>query len=335
MEGGLPGSVRHLRRSGPDAVNGSLCPRAPLLLRVLLLGSALALHGCTRSGQESSSPAQSASADTVNSAARRNISEDSGRSILVTDGFGRVLELKASPQRVLSLVPSATATLVALGARDRLVGRTEFDTLGVLAGLASVGKGLQPSMEVVVSMDPDLVILFAGQSDRVTASRLDDLGIPYLRVKPDGMADVRAMIAELGEIVDNPSGAASLVAGMDRSLARIRRAVEGLPRVRVAYVLGGNPPWVAGPESFISELLVLAGGENVFSDLHALYGPVSPEEFLVRKPDLVLAPEGAEVFLPSSESPIERVPASVEIPGPGLAESARRLAEILHPGAIR
>ena len=106
-------------------------------------------------------------------------------------------------------------------------------------------------------------------------------------------------------------------------------------RVKVAYVLGEHPPWVAGPDTFIHELLVFAGGENVFSDLNALYGPVSVEEFLVREIDLFLTPEGGTVSLPASEIPVVRVSPSLEIPGPDLARSAWDLAAILHPEAFR
>jgi iron complex transport system substrate-binding protein len=105
--------------------------------------------------------------------------------------------------------------------------------------------------------------------------------------------------------------------------------------VRVAYVLGDHPPWVAGPDTFIHELLTAAGGENVFSDLGALYGPVSPEEFLVREIDLLLTPEGGNVVLPTLELPVKRVSPSLELPGPHLAQSAWELAKILHPEVFR
>jgi iron complex transport system substrate-binding protein len=126
-----------------------------------------------------------------------------------------------------------------------------------------------------------------------------------------------------------------MVAEIDSTLAEIRRRVEGRPRVRVAYILGGSPPWVAGPGTFIDELLTAAGGENSFSDLGALYGPVSPEEFLVREIDLLLAPEGGEFSLPSVRVPLVRVSPALELPGPDLAREAWRLAEILHPEAFR
>ena len=237
--------------------------------------------------------------------------------------------------RIVSLVPSTTQILLALGGQELLVGRTDYDTSAVLAHLPSVGGGLQPSMESLVVLEPDLVIRFAGDSDRATPGRLDDLGIAHLAVRPDRIADVRALTEELGHLTGRETEAASLIDEMDATLAEIRRRIHGREAVKVAYVLGDHPPWVAGPDTFINELLVAAGGENVFSDLTGLYGPVSPEEFLVRKIDLILTPEGGAVVLPNSEIPVARVSPSVEIPGPYLALSAWELAAIMHPEVFR
>jgi len=140
---------------------------------------------------------------------------------------------------------------------------------------------------------------------------------------------------DLGAVTGFLDRAGELVQEMDTALSGIRERVMGRPRVRVAYILGGNPPWVAGPGTFIEELLISAGGVNSFSDLAVLYGPVSPEEFLVREIDLFLAPEGEDVALPSSKVPLVRVPQSTELPGPDLAQSALLLASILHPEVFR
>jgi iron complex transport system substrate-binding protein len=239
------------------------------------------------------------------------------------------------PTRIVSLVPSATLTLQALGAQSFLVGRTEYDTGRALAHLPSVGGGLEPSLEALVVLEPDLVIRFAGDSDPSTPRRLDDMGIRHLAVRLDRVADVRALLRELGAVTGLRDRAAELVAEMDATLGEIRQRVQGRPRVRVAYILGGNPPWVAGPGTFIDELLTTAGGENSFSDLQALYGPVSPEEFLVREIDLLLAPEGEEVLLPATSIPLMRVSPALELPGPNLAQSAWHLAELLHPEVFR
>jgi len=161
------------------------------------------------------------------------------------------------------------------------------------------------------------------------------MDVTHMAIRLDRVEDVRALTENLGTIMERRDRARELVTEMDSTLLEIRRRVEEQPRVRVAYILGGNPPWVAGPGTFIDELLTIAGGENSFSDLTALYGPVSPEEFLVREIDLLLAPEGGEVLLSSMRIPLLRVSPALELPGPDLARAALHLAELLHPEVFR
>ncbi len=240
-----------------------------------------------------------------------------------------------APRRIVSLVPSATLTLQALGAAELLVGRTDYDSAASLAHLPSVGGGIHPNLEALVALEPDLVIRFDGESDPSTVARLDDLGIPHLALRPDGIPHVRESIRILGEVVHHQEEGDSILAHLDETLDRIRRRVDGMPPVRVAYLLGGNPPWAAGPETFIGELLEVAGGVNVFADLGGLYGPVSQEEILAREIDLIIAPRGSELSLPTWEIPVRRVPTELEIPGPNLPESALELARTLRPEAFR
>jgi iron complex transport system substrate-binding protein len=253
----------------------------------------------------------------------------------VSDASGRTLVFPTPPGRIVSLVPSATRTLEALGARSLLVGRTEYDTTASLAGVPSVGGGLQPSLETLLALRPDLVIRHAGESDRATPLHLDEMGVRHLAVRTDRIEDVRTLMRDLGILTGRDRQADSLLADMDARFQEVRHRIAGRPPVRVAYLLGGNPPWVAGPGTFIDELLAIAGGENPFADLKAPYGPVSPEELLVRGIDLVLAPEGAEVFLPSSSLRLVRVSPEMELPGPDLARFAWKLAVLLHPQVFR
>ena len=252
--------------------------------------------------------------------------------IQLVDAAGDTVFLASLPHRILSLVPSASQVLLALGAGDELVGRTDFDSTEMLSHLPSVGGGLNPNLEAVVALEPDLVIRFAGESDPRTAQRLDDLDIPHLAVRPDGLQDIRRTIRHLGMVAGRVEAADSILNAMSAELEALRERVAGHPPVRVAYVLGGGPPGGAGPGRDLHELIDLAGGLNVFSDLEGLYGPVSLEAFLVRKIDVILAPERAEVSLPGLAVPIRRVPDDLEIPGPGLSRQAWALARALHPG---
>ncbi len=239
--------------------------------------------------------------------------------------------LEAEPLRIVSLVPSATGILQALGRADRLVGRTEYDLDPSLAHLPSVGGGLQPSLERLVALEPHLVVVFEGEQDRATPAALEAAGIPHLSVRPDTLGDIRRMIRTLGRAVDAGEEGDRLVALLDRDLDRVRRLVASEPPVRVAFLLGGDPPWIAGRGTFLHELLEIAGGANVFGDTGPLYTPVSVEEVIRRQPDLLLAPHGSGIPPGLAHLPLRRVPVDVQAPGHLVGTSAVELARVIHP----
>jgi iron complex transport system substrate-binding protein len=249
----------------------------------------------------------------------------------VVDDEGRRWTFEAPPQTILSLVPSATDVLRAMGLRDRLVGRTDYDTDPALAHLPSVGGGLEPSPERLISLSPDLVIRFAAESDRATPAYLDRAGIPHLALRPDQVDDIRRAIALLGRVTGRTSEADSLILALDRELAEVAAAVEGATRPRVAFLLGGDPPWPVGPGTFLHEILEVAGGENVFEDLENRYAPVSVEELVRRGPELLVTFPNARIPVGLEGVPVRRVPAELQFPGYQVASSARILARVLHP----
>ncbi len=241
--------------------------------------------------------------------------------VLLIDAAGNLHTFEAAPLRIVSLVPSATEALLEMGVANRLVGRTDYDRVPELAGLPSVGGGLQPNLEILVSLDLDLVIRFAGESDLATAERLTALGIPHFAVQPDGIEDVLTIIGNLGRIMGASDAADSMLREIRGALTDVARRVADLPEPRVVYLLGGDPPWVAGPGTYIDELMTVAGGKNVFDDLGPLYAPVSMEALLARDLDLILLSEG--LTPPSLLAHVRSavLPGSVEIPGPGLGRA--------------
>jgi ABC-type Fe3+-hydroxamate transport system substrate-binding protein len=104
--------------------------------------------------------------------------------------------------------------------------------------------------------------------------------------------------------------------------------------VRTVYILGGTPPWVAGPGTYIDELIALGGGVNVFADLDTKYASVSPEEIVARHIAVVLTPPGSDFDRRLLAGvPVRTVSGALELPGPALADAARNIAHLLHPDA--
>ena len=247
------------------------------------------------------------------------------------DGPRSRLGSQRPPQRLISLVPSFSQTLLAIGAEEVLVGRTDFDTAAALAHLPSVGTGLQPSLEAIVALNPDAVLGFAGPSDTRTPSRLGEMGIPFVGLRADGIEELHEVTRLLGILTDREGEADSLVARIRQDLQDLRHRTESLPKIRTAILIGGTPPWVAGPGSYLDQLLEIGGGVNIFHDLELPFGPVSPEVFASRPMDLILAGPGTEI--PRGIAGVRRaaLPPGIEIPGPNVSAAAAALARLLHP----
>ncbi len=256
----------------------------------------------------------------------------SSDSLILMDQAGQRVALDRRPTRIVSLVPAATEALVGLGAGNTLVGRTDYDDGPELADLPSVGGGLNPSLERLVSLGPELVIRFEGEQDRVTPRALDRAGISHLGVRPDRIQDIQEMITLLGQALGREEKARGLIQTMNSDLDEVRARVAGADPPRVVFLLGGDPPWVVGPETFLHELLEVAGARNAMDDLAApLYAPVSVEEIAQREVDRVLVLEGATIPSALQQLPIQRVRNGVQSPGIRVGDSARHLSELLHP----
>jgi iron complex transport system substrate-binding protein len=247
------------------------------------------------------------------------------------DAEGREVRLDAPATRVVSLVPSVTEVILAIGAEDRLVGRTDYDVGSALAALPSVGGGLGPNLEALAALEPDLVIRFGGDSDRVTPERLDDLGVAHLAVRPDRIDDLWTILDQVGAVLALGQRTDSLRRLLADGLDRIALEVAGRPPVRVAYLMGGSPPWTAGEGTYIDELITLAGGTNVLADVGGLYGAVSPEVVATRPVDVILLADGADIDRRLLDGRTVRTLSEVvQLPGPRIVEAAREVVRAVH-----
>ena len=238
--------------------------------------------------------------------------------------------------RLLGYEDPAFTVMIQFGSILAIMWLYRVKIATVVRGLPSVGGGLRPDLERLLTLRPELVIRFEGAQDPVTGVALDERGIPHIAVQPDRIEDVRTIVRQMGQIMGRSEAADALVADLDRQLEDVRALVARAERPRVAYVLGGTPPWVAGPGTFIADLLDAAGGENVFADLDRLYGPVSLEELVTRDVTLFVVGRGTVVNPRLGDrAPVVEVSQDVESPGTGLGRAALELARLLHPDAFR
>jgi iron complex transport system substrate-binding protein len=271
--------------------------------------------------------------------------------LLLVDADGRTLRLARPATRIVSLVPSATETLVALHAAGQLVGRTTYDTASAVRRLPLVGGGVDPNTEQLVALRPDLVVAWEGGRNGRVRRDLEAAGIPVFAVRAVDTADVFRNIDELGRLSGQDITATALQTRLRRELAAVAASVAGRRRPTVFYVVWNNPPMTAGPQTFIGQILSLAGGASVFGDLTDPWPTVGLEDVVRRQPDVVVLPTGemshdnvAQLKALPGWSDIRairagrvvRLPADLlNRPGPQVAVAARALRDALHPDVAR
>lgn len=274
-----------------------------------------------------------------------------GRSISATDDAGHEITLARPASRVVALVPSAMDALVALGARPQLVGRTRYDTAPEVQDLPSVGSMFAPSLETIVSLGPDLIIAPADEKATALRGRLDETGVPVFSMDATDTTDILRGIGSLGRLVGRVREADSLLTAIRAELEDVRVSVAGVPTRSVLYVVWNDPPMIAGPDTYIMQVVGAAGGRAAFPDLASHWQQVSLEAIVRRQPEVIVLPVGDHPAQAADrlrdapgwrelravrEGRVIEVPADLmNRPGPHLAEAARRLRDALHPGAAR
>ena len=205
---------------------------------------------------------------------------------LVTDQLGREVRVPADPIRIVSLAPSITEIVFALGQEHRLAGVTQFsDHPPEAARLPRVGSYVHPDLERIVALRPDLCIAIKDGNPREVAERLEGLGIPVYAVDPRDLNSVMRSIREVGLLVNHEEGASVLVERMRRRIESVKVRVENAPhRPGVFFQIGITPIVAVGTDTFIHELIVLAGGKNLTA------GP-TPYPRFTREQVLTMMPE--------------------------------------------
>ncbi len=207
----------------------------------------------------------------------------------VVDDLGRHVALPGPASRVVSLSPATTELLFAIGAGNRVVGRTQWDRYPpAVADIPSVGDGLDPNIETVVARRPDLVVFYASNANTLAIQRLADIGIASVSLRLDSLASVPRGARLLGRLTHRTRRADSLAQAFEAQRDSAQRSPHPASNVRVLVLSWDNPPIIIGAQSFLTELLDLAGAENVFRDVDAPSAPVTIETIAERDPDLIL-----------------------------------------------
>ena len=214
-------------------------------------------------------------------------------SIIVIDDARDTVRLEHPARRVVSLIPASTELLFALGAGPQVVGRTRWcDYPAAAQAVTDVGDGIQPNLEAVAALRPDLVVLYLAGSNAEAATRLRGMGIPVVQLRTDLLESVSHHAILLGELTGRRDAGDSLAQAFEAALAAATVSMHPAahtPRRQTVFIPTWDQPLITiGAGSFLDELVTRAGGVNVFHDLPQASAPVSLEAVAARDPDLIL-----------------------------------------------
>jgi iron complex transport system substrate-binding protein len=243
-------------------------------------------------------------------------------------------------KRIVTVAPSLTETIVALGATDRLVGVSRFDEQTEVASVPRVGGFTDPGVETIIALTPDLVVVQKGPGNQKPVEQLAALGIPVLALPLTSVSDVLDAMVDLGHVLGRDEAAAALVAHFQAVRQRIRDAAKARKKTpSVLLVYGFSPLVVAGPGSFAHELLVDCGARNAAEKAPTAYPTYSLERAVKLTPDIIIdaadASAGREEVM--KLRPLQKARwvtlTSKDLlhPGPALAKGLEGLNELLLP----
>ncbi len=273
-----------------------------------------------------------------------------------TDALGRRVSLAEKPSRIVSTAPSNTEIVLALGLRENLVGVTHFSTdPQKVEGIARVGGYTNPSVEKIVSLQPDIVFAARG-NPRDVLEQLRRHGVKVFTLDTTSVSELLADIGKVGMLTGATERAKRLVMDIEKEIDGVRQKVGGLSdkeKPRVLWVGQENPLRTAGPGSLVDELIRIAGGENIAGDEKARWPSYSEEKVVLRDPQVIILGEDkyktspervAETLTRFRRDEVWRNVSAVKAgrvhfiptdvlgqPSPVTVEGLRLLAKSLHP----
>ena len=264
----------------------------------------------------------------------------------VTDEAGRHVRVPARPQRIITLAPNLTEIVYAVGAGERLVGDTTFcDYPPEAKQVAKVGDTLQPNIERIIALKPDLVLVSTASQLETFTRQLDERGIAVFITDPHDLEGVFNSIKTMGDLLGQKEQAEKLVANLRARAASVEDAVKSRPPVTVFYQLSPAPLWTAGRRSWDTDLIRRAGGRSVTADVEGEWVRYSDEAAMASHPDAIITATSDSMSGEKMEiaPALQKSPAALNKrvygingdflsrPGPRLVDGLEQMARVLHP----
>ncbi|MGE5585910.1 MAG: ABC transporter substrate-binding protein [Bacillota bacterium] len=271
-----------------------------------------------------------------------------GTAISVIDDLGRKVVLARAPERIISIAPSNTEILFALGLGEKVIGVTDSCDYPEEAKAKPKVGSIQLDYEKIVAMRPDLVVA-VGSLQRQGIARLSELGVTVLAVDPKSIDGVLRAITLIGKATGKEDRASEMVKRLSARMEQVARKLGGLKtseRPRVFVEIWNEPLMTAGPGTFVDELVSAAGGENIAHDAPSEWPQFSPETVIERDPEIIILtnfnraqalarPAWQRISAYRDGKVYEVHPDLLVRPGPRLVDGLEALARLFHPEIFR
>lgn len=267
-------------------------------------------------------------------------------SFSIEDDFGNKVSFEKAPERIISLAPSNTEILFALGLGDKVIGVTSYDDYPEeVLEIEKIGDFTAINLEKIIELQPDLVVNY-GPGNEEENARLKETGISIVGFEPESIDEIIDTIDKIAKLTGKTAEANSLKNSMIEKRDEIVNKVKDSPKVRVFYEIWHDPLMAAGPGSFMDQLIELAGGENIANDAQDEYPQFDLEQLIERNPEVYLTSADMPEKTPEtmmSRPGFENISAIksgrvyvldaniVSRPGPRIVEALEIVAEKIHP----
>jgi iron complex transport system substrate-binding protein len=311
-----------------------------LIIFLMVIVMMISLLGC--SSQETEEPSSENPVEEVEE--ELNEENDSIFPVKIVDGYGVEFTVEEKPEKVVSMAPSFTETLFAIGAGDKVVGVTQFCNYPEEAKeIEEIGDSEGPNLEKIIGLNPDLVLaLYMSEEER---GKLEDAGINVLLYDPQDIESVFNSIETVGLAMGLQDETEELLSNMKSKKERIVEKVEEAESKKVFYEVWHEPLMTAGPGSFIDQLIGLANGENIAYDAESAYPEYSLELLLERNPQVYLTSDDGfktvdDIINRNGYENIEAVqenniyllhPDITTRTGPRIIDGLEMIAQAIHP----
>jgi len=267
----------------------------------------------------------------------------------ITDDLGRRVSIPAKVDRVISLAPNLTEIVFAVGAGDRLVGRTSYcDYPPEAKAIPVVSDTLHPNLERIIALKPQVVLVSTASQLEVFTQQLKGQNIAAFVTDPHDLEGVFRSIDQIGEIVGEKDKANVLVQKLRERTNAVEQAVRDKQPVKVFYQASGEPLYTAGHDSYITDLMRRAGGASVTADVPGAWPKFSNESALAARPEAIILPTGGSMGAANANvaEALRQSPAVLQgrvykinddhlsRPGPRLVDGLEEMARALHPDAF-